>query len=219
VPRDGPSLCSLIHRAPETGSLWLSNQGYVTDISENTAELHTRGLDVAADWRFSLPAPAGSALGSASLSLAGTWTANAITQPFAGARAADCAGYYGPTCGQPRPRWRHILRLNWATPWGVSVDGAWRFIAAVRLDASSTQPALAQPFDAANLQLGARSYFDLSLAWRIDPHLTVRIGANNLFDRDPPLFAFAGQIGNGNTFPSSYDSLGRFVFVNMVARL
>ena len=69
-------------------------------------------------------------------------------------------------------------------------------------------------------QLGSRSYFDLSLAWRIDHHLTMRVGANNLFDTDPPLFAFGGGgAGNGNTYPSTYDTLGRFVFVNLIARL
>lgn len=214
-----PSLCQLIHRAPGTGSLWLSNLGYVTDINQNTAQLHVRGVDVAAVWRFYLPQVDGVRLGSASLDLAGTWTENAITQPFAGALVADCAGYYGTTCGQPHPRWKHILRLDWTTPWGVDIDAAWRFIAAVRLDASSTQPALAQPFDAADAQLGARSYFDLSLGWKINRHLTLRIGANNLFDTDPPLAALNGTIGNGNTYPSTYDSLGRFLFANLTARL
>lgn len=214
-----PALCQLIHRAPGTGSLWLSNQGYVSNISENTAELRVRGIDVAANWRFGLPALAGRELGSASMSLAGTWTMTASTQAFAGAPTGDCAGYYGLICGTPQPRWRHVLRFGWTTPWPISLDAAWRFIAAVNLDGTSSQPALMPPLAIGAARLGARSYFDLSLSWRVHRRLTLRVGANNLFDRDPPLADVQGLFGNGNTFPSLYDSLGRFVFVSLSARL
>ncbi len=51
-----PVSCQLIHRAPLTGSLWLSPEGFVTDIDQNESSLRTRGVDVQASWRAALPA-------------------------------------------------------------------------------------------------------------------------------------------------------------------
>ena len=46
-----------------------------------------------------------------------------------------------------------------------------------------------------------------------------RSGVNNVFDKDPPLISQSnlGGFGNGNTFPGTYDQLGRYVFVNLTA--
>jgi iron complex outermembrane receptor protein len=34
-----------------------------------------------------------------------------------------------------------------------------------------------------------------------------------VLDEDPPLSATVGTTGNGNTFPQTFDALGRYVFV------
>ena len=63
--------------------------------------------------------------------------------------------------------------------------------------------------------------------WNVDKNFTIRGGVNNMFDRDPPLVsstagafpAIAGPaIGNGNTYPQAYDTLGRNFFVNITAK-
>ncbi len=36
---------------------------------------------------------------------------------------------------------------------------------------------------------------------------------NNVLDNDPPLSVSVGTTGNGNTYPQTHDSLGRYVFV------
>jgi outer membrane receptor protein involved in Fe transport len=47
---------------------------------------------------------------------------------------------------------------------------------------------------------------------------TLRMGVNNLFDKDPPIVLAghgpSGQL-NGNTFPQVYDALGRYLFLNV----
>ncbi len=69
-----------------------------------------------------------------------------------------------------------------------------------------------------NRELKAQNYFDLTLTARIKEQYSFRIGANNIFDRNPPLaggqVVFAGA-GNGNTFPQVYDSLGRYLFAGV----
>jgi iron complex outermembrane receptor protein len=101
----------------------------------------------------------------------------------------------------------------------VDLAVSWRYVAPVTLDSASSNPVLAQPYDQINARLAARSYFDLSLTWRVDRRLTLRAGASNILDRDPPLVGFSGVFGNGNTYPGLYDVLGRNLFVGLTARL
>ena len=209
--------CRLVHRAAGTGSLWIG-QGYVSDVVENTASLKAMGVDVEAGYRRPLPRLMGNDLGEASLDLVGSYAISRQRRTAPGSPTYDCAGLYGPTCGSAMPRWRHVLSLGWKTPWGVDVDGAWRYVAPVGLDLATTNPILSGPYEAADTRLSARSYFDLSAAWRIGPRFTWRIGADNILDQDPPLVGFAGGIGNGNTTPGLYDVLGRYLFSSLTAR-
>jgi outer membrane receptor protein involved in Fe transport len=45
---------------------------------------------------------------------------------------------------------------------------------------------------------------------------TIRLGVNNVFDKEPPLSTSTGAVfGNGNTYPQVYDALGRFIFARV----
>jgi len=63
--------------------------------------------------------------------------------------------------------------------------------------------------------LGSRSYIDLTGSITLAEKLTLRVGVNNLLDRDPPLNGSdscpSGPC-NGNTWPQMYDTLGRQIF-------
>lgn len=52
--------------------------------------------------------------------------------------------------------------------------------------------------------------------------LELRAGVNNLFDVDPPVVGADYQSGvaaNGNTYAGVYDTLGRWLFVGLTARM
>jgi outer membrane receptor protein involved in Fe transport len=72
------------------------------------------------------------------------------------------------------------------------------------------------------LNFGAKNYIDLSATYALTPGLELRGGIRNLFDQDPPLtdnnIAPAGII-NTNTFPGTYDVLGRQIFLGITAKL
>ncbi len=216
-----PALCNLVHRAPGTGSLWIGNTGYVSDVLQNGALLETRGVDVDASYQHALPAWRGHSLGAAGLHLIGTYVLDRSTVTVPGSPAFDCAGYYGVACGDPQPHWRHTLRLTWETPWRVDLTAAWRYVGPVVVSAASPDSFLNMPFDAADGRLGARSYIDLSLAWRVNRRIELRAGVNNLFDVDPPIIGTDFQAGiatNANTYPGAYDALGRWLFIGLTAR-
>jgi outer membrane receptor protein involved in Fe transport len=136
----------------------------------------------------------------------------------------DCAGFFGATCSfgsvftSPNPKWRHKLRVGFTLPNGLGLSGQWRYFGSVKNDTLSSDPDLnfAQgphsfPGDA---KIPAQSFFDLALTARITDRYNFRLGANNIFDKSPPVLG--GDVSaNGNTFPQMYDSLGRFIFAGV----
>lgn len=210
-----------VHR-DSAGSIWFSPNGYVGDPLLNLGYLLSRGVDIGAHYHQDLPG-----LGHMDLSLAGTYTASFITQPFPGSPTYDCAGYYGSTCGNPAPKWKHVFTDTWALPIpGLSVTARWRYLAPTTIELKNASPLLAT---VANAKLYAPwssissfSYLDMSAAYSFAKGMTVRVGANNLLDKDPPVLAattgpysLPPPFFNGNTYPQVYDTLGRFLFANV----
>jgi outer membrane receptor protein involved in Fe transport len=120
-------------------------------------------------------------------------------------------GFYGNQCGTPNPEWRHRARVGWETPWmDLNVGATWRHFGEVSLISAATN--LAQPGRVDSV-LEAHDYLDLSGSMPIGESINLRFGVNNVLDNDPPLSASVGTTGNGNTYPQSYDALGRFMFI------
>ena len=206
---DNPNLdaCALVNRNP-AGSLWLSSDGYVVDIPHNVGGVKTRGFEFNGSWSTEV-----GATGTLSLSMVGTLlnryiVDDGLTTPY------DCAGVYGPTCGgsaaTPLPKWRHKARATYKMTNGLGVSLQWRHISAVDYEDGAT--------NTLDAKIGAQDYFDLTTTWDIGDHLQWRLGATNIFDRQPPLVtasACASVICNGNTYPGTYDSLGRYIFTGV----
>jgi iron complex outermembrane recepter protein len=144
-------------------------------------------------------------------------------EPYPGSGAYDCAGYYGDTCGNPLPKWRHVFSDTWATPLqGFDVMARWRHLNSVVLDSANPSPLLAGasgPVNPAYSTIGSRDYLDLMFMYQWTKGVTVRLGANNVLDKDPPVLpageAISSVFFNGNTYPQIYDTLGRYVFLNL----
>jgi len=69
--------------------------------------------------------------------------------------------------------------------------------------------------------MASRDYFDLAAAWQINKTFTLRAGVNNILDQHPPIVSSVVAtvpFGNGNTFPQTYDALGRLVFMNLTMK-
>jgi outer membrane receptor protein involved in Fe transport len=69
------------------------------------------------------------------------------------------------------------------------------------------------PTDRIDHTLPAEDYFDLAANWAVTEKASVTLGVNNVLDDNPSISATVGTTGNGNTFPQTYDALGRYVFV------
>ena len=131
----------------------------------------------------------------------------------AGAHTYDCAGLFGSTCQTVNPRWHHMFRTTWDTPWNMSASLTWRYIGSVSQDNNSGDPTLHFAtfggYDFYNATIPSYSYLDLEATWNVNSVLQIRAGANNILDRDPPIIntdIVAG--GAANTY-SIYDMFGR----------
>lgn len=195
------SFCSLVNRAPVSGSLWYGG-GYIENGTLNLGSQHTRGVDVTAMYKMDL--------GSSSLTfdLVGTYLDKFDVTRIEGGDVVTCAGEFGDECGTPLPKWRHKLRATYAMENGLSVSAAWRFFKGTVNDSADLYaPEVGSIPDV--------SYLDLSVAARITDNYTLRIGAQNVLDKTPP-FLDSNFTNNGsNVYAQVYDSLGRYIYASV----
>jgi outer membrane receptor protein involved in Fe transport len=120
------------------------------------------------------------------------------------------------------------MRLTWTDNKGdFSLSLRWRHLSGVELEFyqdgsgySDTNPATGRTGPAQVIP--DFDYFDLSGTWAVADAIDLRAGVRNLFDQDPPLVdnnsAPASDVNN-NTFPNTYDALGRIIFVGATVKL
>ncbi|WP_374470951.1 TonB-dependent receptor plug domain-containing protein [Phenylobacterium sp.] len=219
--------CGLINRAPGTGSLWLSQNGYVTDTTFNTGGLEVEGIDVEANYRFDFAdfgfTSALEGMGGLSFNLQGSYLEHYLVTTLPGDEPFDCAGYYGGTCtssatpaSAPMPKWRHKARMTWRTPWNFELSTTWRYVGDVESDARID----GGTYNGRDAKLTDKNYFDLAGTWGVRENMTLRFGVNNVLDNEPPLVSQSNCPSgpcNGNTYPQTYDALGRYLFVGLRA--
>ncbi|MBW4331637.1 TonB-dependent receptor [Stakelama sp. CBK3Z-3] len=206
--------CSLFHRDPQSGVLF-GTDGYVVATTQNTGYLKTNGIDINGSYTLDI----GSA-GKLNFNLVGSYLLHQTTEPLPGLGTYDCAGLYGPSCGQPNPHWRHTFRTTWQLPWApATLSINWRHKGPVELTNNQENSLLAGTTYVYGAKIGAYDYFDLAGTVKLYDGIMMRAGINNLFDRDPPaLYEGLNSVyGNGNTFPGFYDALGRKIFVGVTA--
>lgn len=208
-----PAFCNLIHRAPNNGNLWINSaNAFFTATNTNTGSLATSGLDINADWNFDFEEVGLGDIGGISMNLAATYLIDYDIQQLPGGVINQCAGFYGGICsniasGGPNPQWRHRLRTTWQTPLeGFDATVSWRMFSSVDLFGGTTPTNL-------NRTLGSRHYIDLSASYNVTENWNVRVGVNNVMDKDPPLTSVTSGFQNGNTYPQTYDAQGRFLFL------
>ncbi len=203
---DDAAACSRIQRNPGNGSLWLGT-GNVVDTNTNIGSLEAEGIDV----NIGYSGVEVGRFGSLNFSLVGTYFDKLITDPLPGIlEPYDCVGFWSSVCGTPTNQWRHMFRTSWVTPWDVDLSLGWRFYSGTEGLSAANTPLPANRIDR---EVPDESYFDLSANWAISEKTSIVLGINNILDDNPTISASVGTTGNGNTFPQTYDALGRYVFL------
>ena len=193
------TFCSLIQRAPR-GDLASGTQGVgFQQTNINLAELETTGLDFQVVYDFDIGSH------GFRIDYASTYLDQLDTTPFPGGDVIECAGFFGNNCqGGPgqnsvSPEYRHRVVGTWMSPWSIDFGMTWRYFDEVKNDNAG---------DTVEPKLDAINYVDLTASWWImDGTIQIRGSLLNVLGEDPPVFTSAGpSLGNGNTYPTTYDT-------------
>jgi outer membrane receptor protein involved in Fe transport len=173
----------------------------------NLGTFDVQGVDVQFDWRFGLDSLGlGPDSGTISLNSAVSYLDKFKIQSLPGAPEYDYAGSIGvgveTTAGTAHPRWKAITSLNYGLG-QASIGLRWRYIDKMRNSAKVVSPA------STTRGVTAYNVFDLNARFDVDDDTQFRMGATNLFNREPP------QVGDteGNYDAQTYDVIGRYFFV------
>ncbi|WP_121210358.1 TonB-dependent receptor domain-containing protein [Maricaulis maris] len=190
-------------RNPNTGEMGAS--GFLPNLSPiNVATLTAVGFDLRVDYSFAadvigLP-------GDMAVTYYGGFVSEADFTTSASSPVIECAGLYGLDCGEPTPEYKHSMQTSWYTgPFTTSLR--WRHIGA--LDADGTTAAAVSDLSD---DIVAKNYFDVTFAYDVNEAFTATIGVTNFTDTDvPELGSTASE--QANTWPATYETLGRRLFV------
>ncbi|WP_394227748.1 TonB-dependent receptor domain-containing protein [Pseudoalteromonas spongiae] len=193
--------CDNVKRSP-SGSLWLGQEGFVTNLSDNIGGRHWRGVDVTANYSMAVGE------GTLDFNINGYYNIKKLVQPVLADSSLDydCTGTISTDCFTT-PKWRHTFQADYSmNDWRVTAK--WRFYGEVDYDGTAdTKLAEEGGVDAYN-------FFDVSGSYSINEHVTVIGGVNNILDEEPPMVGNSLST-NANTISGFYDSLGRFIHVSV----
>ena len=198
------AFCSLLQR--DSGGSLNSGPGVgFTLTNVNIAQLTTSGLDIQASYDLPL-------FGNGfDISYAGTILFSNDFVPFPGAPAVDCVAALNNDCVVPvNPKYRHRVSVGFETDFGFEPQLIWRYYGGTDNEVGDS-PQIDDRLDAVN-------YIDLSAFFELNDMVTLRGGVLNLLNEQPPVSASSGApLGNGNTFPTLYDT-ARTIFAGVNLR-
>ena len=219
-------LCTAIRRNPVTGGLDgdpATTLGLPQTLS-NSGRLKTSGVDLIANYANDLGFAKWSSGFVLNYAISQTFNAN-VNSPLNFDR--ECVGYYSANCGftgSMQPKWQWSWR-NTFTFGKLDASILWRHISGMQQepdDIIQVGPAFQGTFpvgfgyregETVDFgKIGAYDWFDLTLRFNVNDNLTFTAAVQNLFDKDPPVVGSSigsTSYNSGNTYPSTYDALGR----------
>lgn len=195
----------------------------------NVASIETSGIDLQINYGMDLPfSLLGNGVSDLNLSFLGTWTESNALAPdqLDPTNVIECAGEFGVECGEPQASFKWTSRASYVDG-PLTFSTRWRHLSAVDDDDPS--------FNYFVERIAAYDLIDLTLSYDYDEMITFTVGVNNLFDTLPtnPEFDANGVVINdtnslllgdrnngeqANTYPSTYDVLGRDFFASVVVK-
>jgi outer membrane receptor protein involved in Fe transport len=205
------SACALVGRNPLTGTLNGVEARGVTTAIDNLGIIRAIGWDFGAAYSLSL-----GELGDLSFDFTGTYLTDQETKPTPTSVKRECTGYYSVACGNnfsPLGQNLAYYEYKWSLRTGWSYENfdvglTWRHLSELQDEPGAPN------FLARFSQIDAYDYFDLGGTWDFNDTLRFSLTINNLLDEEPPFVGNTiGTTGtnSGNTFPTYYDAIGRFI--------
>ena len=216
--------CTVIRRSPLTGQLDgdpATTFGLFAPLS-NQGLLLTDGVDVVANYNRDL------GFAAWAVNFVGNYTLNSKFKATPNGLNRECTGFYSVNCsftGSLQPKYQWSLR-NTFTIEDIDLSLLWRHIDKFRQepqDVIDTGPAFVGTLPATGGgalsgrtvdfgRIKSFDYFDLTMRFNVSENFTFTATVQNLLDKQPPVIGSsigATTFDSGNTYPSTYDTLGR----------
>lgn len=222
--------CTGIRRNPANGRLSGTSTPTVPILGlpqplTNAGRLKTDGFDLTLNFKQDV------GFADLDLNFQGNYTRSSEFQASSTSFNRDCTGLYSANCGSIQPKYSFVQRTTLGFE-GIDVSLLWRYIDSVKYEGQAND-FIARGFTAANRNLftgtitgpsplagknvnfnriKAFNYFDLTTRIHVTDNFDLTMSAFNIFDKKPPVVgAAAGStaFNSGNTFPSTYDAVGR----------
>lgn len=203
------AVCQAINRDPNTGQI--GGQFLIEAGNANIATVVTTGFDLEADYSTSIPFGFFGDESRLTLNWVGGYVLKWDFTPVADLpdEVQLCASTFGSTCGEPKPNLRFTSRVTWKDgPLTTSIR--WRYIGGVDDDQIANDGVAAEDLIVPRIQ--AAHYFDLTFGYEVNENAELSVGMRNIFDRKPTRVGDSAE--QANSYPSSYDVLGRDFFVS-----
>lgn len=219
--------CQLIRRNTTTGNLRGATIFGIEQVNENIGSVHTEGVDISAVYNLDLDR-----WGALSIAFDGTHLLDLGYEPSDGAGTIDCLGHYGKLCGLPstvsgstggpEPENRWVQRTVW-TLGDFDLSYRWRHLDSTTVDPRTAADAIlaGSPIDPVSAEIPAYDYIDLAGAWQATDFLRINLAVTNVTDEEAPFVATetgSTTFNSGNTYPATYDVLGRVFSVGISAK-
>jgi len=201
--------CALIGRSPANGTFNGSEAPGIALLTSNLGKIKRHGVDLGVRYARSLPG----SYGSLDLGLDITKYLSDDFQATPGSDVRDCLGYYSKSCTPS-----HDLKSSFRTTWSIdelALSLVWRHMSAIDYEP------IAEPILEAFRHIPSANYFDLALTYKAPFNAEISLAVNNVADRKPPIIgADTGTTSenSGNTFPTFYDSIGRYYTMGVTFR-
>lgn len=220
--------CAIIARNPTSGKIQGDLIYGIQQITQNIGEVHAEGIDYSVRYKWDL-----GQWGGLETALDGTYVMDASYMPSPGAARVDCVGHYGKQCGLPStvsgstggptPENHFVQRTTWSFG-DFDVSYLWRYIGGSDVDPSqgpnSTIPAAFRT-TGESASIPDYNYIDLAASWQVTDWAKLKFGITNVTDEEAPFVETetgSTPYNSGNTYPSTYDVLGRVFTVGLTTR-
>jgi iron complex outermembrane receptor protein len=170
----------------------------VLAMEQNFGRMTVRGLD------FTVNAEATTAAGRFQAGLLSTYLMHRDKQPFDGSIVLHDAGKLDADELKAYPHWRGLAHLDWQL-------GAWRAAYAVQIIGTFTEPVFFDDGPSTH-SVTTVVYHDIEGGYDFAPAIQLRIGIDNLTDKDPP---YVDNHSDANTDAATYRLLGRTYYARV----
>ncbi len=205
----GAAFCGFVSRDPLTGSL-NGGLGTITQ-SSNLGKNNVEGTDFSINYRLPLKAVGLDGWGRVDLGINATQYSKWQVKTLPTVDTLNCLGLYGSSCGDQTGTPTNKTKWSQRTTWNMgtfAVGYNWRHLSAVSLDPNETD-GIFEPYK----KIKSFDYIDLSANWDVTKNFRVALAINNAADKKPPIVGTglaSSGLNSGNTFPQTYDTIGRF---------